>query len=134
MKISAFPTILKRTEVLETRRFEISPLENALFNVTKTSSELSGLLNRFTLTSSQPMSSEELASDDVNQFSMALNAAIDTGPAAGIPLYRQAFFDAAYVAAHSDQLDRIQELRRAINEQVGISELASSCACCFGQC
>ena len=54
---------------------------------------------------------------NTNPLSMALNSVTDAGTAAGVPLYRKAFFDAAFVAMNSDKLYMIEGLRSAIDDQ-----------------
>ena len=54
---------------------------------------------------------------------MALNGAVDAGPTGGVPLYRKAFFDSAFIAANADKLYMVEGLRSAIDDQARTSEL-----------
>lgn len=47
MCADAFPTVLKRTEVVETRYLEISPVEKALKDVEKNATELQSLVRKY---------------------------------------------------------------------------------------
>jgi len=49
---------------------------------------------------------------------MALNAAVDTPPDAGVPVYRDAFFRAEYLARNPETEPQLQKLKTAIDEQV----------------
>ena len=120
--LPAFPTILRRTEILEVQVVEISPLQSALEDVKGKTVELETLERRYRPLAGEGISSANTLQLDTNPLSMALNSAVDTGLAGGIPLYRRAFFDSAFVTANADNLDMIDELRRAIDEQVRTSE------------
>lgn len=118
----AFPTILKRTEVLDVQVIEVSPLESALNDVKAKTAELDSHYRRY-----QPLATEAINGDhgsqmDTNPLSMALNNAVDTGISGGIPLYRRAFFDSSFIAANTDKLDMVEELRLAVDEQVRLSK------------
>lgn len=125
----AFPTILRRTEVIETRVTELSPIENALDDVHSKTSELDVLFKRYlsvsqTLDPSSSGMARGESSDRINTnpLSMALNGAVDTGLAGGIPLYRKAFFDPGFIAANPDKLHLVDGLRSAIDDQVRASK------------
>lgn len=120
--MTAFPTILRRTEVIETQVFEISPLETALEDVNKKTSELNNLQRRYKTLELESVQRKKGEAPDTTPLSMTLNSAVDTGLAGWIPLYRRAFFDPAYVAANSDKIDMIDDLRQAIDEQVKASK------------
>lgn len=53
-------------------------------------------------------------------LAMALNAAVDTPPDAGVPVYRDAFFRAEYLAKNPETEPELQKLKTAIDEQVRI--------------
>lgn len=62
---------------------------------------------------------------DTDPLSMALNSAVDTGLAGGIPLYRRAFFDPDFIARNTDKIDLVEGLRVAIDQQVKTSTQSS---------
>lgn len=117
----AFPTILRRTEVVETRYVELSPIENALADVKSKTLELDSLYKRY-LSVQQSIEEGTAGSINTNPLSMALNAAVDTGASGGIPLYRRAFFDSGFIAANPDKLGLVESMKEAILEQVQTSE------------
>lgn len=117
---------MKRTEVLEIQTLEISPLQSALADVKTKTAELSGLKQRYEYLTSESETINHALLTDTNPLSMALNSAVDTGLAGGIPLYRRAFFDSGFVAANTDKIDLIEELRSGIDEQVRTSKFISA--------
>lgn len=102
---------------------ELSPLENALNDVKTKTEELASLERRYQHLFVEVGDIRDYsASMDTNPLSMALNNAVDTGLAGGIPLYRRAFFESSFIAANTDKFDLVEELRLAIDEQVRTSE------------
>jgi dedicator of cytokinesis protein 3 len=80
----AFPTVLRRSEVVEIRVAEISPIENALNEVETKTKELEELEKRFLV-----LANTERATINSNTLAMALNGAVDAPQNAGVPLYRR---------------------------------------------
>jgi dedicator of cytokinesis protein 3 len=109
--------------VLDVQIHELSPLENALNDVKTKTVELASLERRY---QHFPVEGGDIrdysASLDTNPLSMALNSAVDTGLAGGIPLYRRAFFESSFIGANTDKIDLVEELRIAIDEQIRTSE------------
>lgn len=100
---------------------DISPLENALAEVQSKTLELETLEKRYRQLVSSGTTGRNGLQADTSALSMALNSAVDTGLAGGIPLYRRAFFDSAFVTANADKTDTLNELRIAIDDQVRTS-------------
>jgi dedicator of cytokinesis protein 3 len=81
----AFPTVLRRSEVVEIRVAEISPIENALNDVETKTRELEELEKRYLV-----LANTERATINSNPLSMALNVAVDAPKKeGGVPLYRR---------------------------------------------
>ena len=112
--MDSFPTCLRRSEVSETRVYEVSPSENALLDVEQKTKDLSVVMLRYTtmVKTGQPITT--------NSLSSALNAAVDGTVTDGILLYRQNFFSPDYINGHPDQVEAIQKLRDAIDEYVSL--------------
>lgn len=108
-----FPTVLKRSEVVDVQNVEISPLESALTEVEQKTKELSMLRARYTTLakSGQPVST--------NTLSMALNSAVDYPDTGGVGFYREAFLSPEYIIQNPERADVVHKLREAIDEQVG---------------
>lgn len=112
---SKFPTILPRSEVVELQVVEISPIENAVADVTKKVNELKQIEQRF-VTVAKTASDD--ASVNTNVLSMALNSAIDAPVNQGIPMYRREFLTPDYVRSRPEAAKIVSELRDAIDELV----------------
>ncbi|KAF7315306.1 hypothetical protein MIND_00045100 [Mycena indigotica] len=108
----AFPTVLRRSEVIGLEIIEISPVENALSEVELKTKELAALNLKYQALAktAQPVSTNALA--------MSLNGAVDTPINTGLSAYRQTFFDPEYVARHPERGELVEKLKSAIDEQV----------------
>ncbi|CDZ98211.1 Signaling protein DOCK180 [Phaffia rhodozyma] len=105
----SFPTILRRSEVKECRRVEISPIQNALDDVHGKTKELTELEARYTTMI------ETMEETNTSPLSMALNGAVDAPINGGIPAWRAAFFSEVYAAQHPEEIEAIEELRTSID-------------------
>lgn len=107
-----FPTVLRRSEVVNIEVVEISPLESVLQEVQEKTKELALLHLKYqTLAkTTQDVSTNALA--------MCLNSAVDAPQNAGIPFYRQIFFNPDYVVQFPERAELVEKLRTAIDEQV----------------
>ncbi|KAL4253449.1 DOCK family protein [Abortiporus biennis] len=120
----AFPTILRRSEVLEISIIEISPIESALQDVQQKTRELAGLNLKYSALSktAQMVSTTPL--------SMSLNTAVDAPNNTGVPYYRQVFLSGDYVRRYPERAELVEKLRTAIDDQVRMIE---SCLRLHGQ-
>ncbi|KZT56696.1 hypothetical protein CALCODRAFT_483819 [Calocera cornea HHB12733] len=111
---AAFPTVLRRSEIVDFNVEEMSPIENALNDVLAKTKELANLEVRFTnmARTDEPVSTNEL--------SMSLNSAVDSPVNGGVALYRQAFLGTDYLPLHPENAALVQRLRDAIDEQVRV--------------
>lgn len=121
--VAAFPTILKRSEIVEITSVEVSPIERALEEVRSRNTDLDLLYRRYISAQQETMTKDGTAFSRLNTtpLSMALNEAVDAGPSGGVALYKRAFFDPKYIAAHPDTLHHVEGLRSSIDEQVRTS-------------
>ncbi|KAF6760011.1 cytoplasmic protein [Ephemerocybe angulata] len=103
----AFPTVLRRSEVVRSEIHELSPLENALQEVESKTKELTTLHAKYNALAktTQVVSTNALA--------MSLNSA-------GIGSYRQVFFNPEYIERYPDRAESVDKLRSAIDEQVRV--------------
>ncbi|GAA6011108.1 hypothetical protein JCM11491_006730, partial [Sporobolomyces phaffii] len=112
----SFPTILRRSEVVEIRLIEISPVENALQDVDATRRELEDLERRYAALSENEADPRAI---DSNALAMALNDAVDPPSDRGIPHYRRVFLDPEFVATlPTAQLPMIRQVEAAIDDFV----------------
>jgi len=108
----SFPTVLRRSEIVEVQVVEVSPIENALSDVEARTAELHLLEMKYsTLAQTE-------TSINTNQLASALNNVVDTPEDGGIRLYRQAFLGQDYLALNPDQAEVVPRLRLAIEDQV----------------
>lgn len=103
----------------------MSPIEQAINDTQSKTTELESLYRRY-LFSSQEAGRRDAANLTTNPLSMQLNACVDTGQNAGVPLYRRAFFDADFIAANPERLQFLQRLRNLIDEHVRTSKCSPS--------
>jgi dedicator of cytokinesis protein 3 len=107
-----FPTVLRRSEVVNMDVAEISPLENALQEVEEKTKELAGLHQKF---QALAKTTQDVST---NALAMCLNSAVDAPLNTGIASYRQIFFSPDYIARNPERAEMVEKLRSAIDEQV----------------
>ncbi|KAF8972959.1 cytoplasmic protein [Flammula alnicola] len=110
----AFPTVLRRSEVVNLDLVEISPLENALQEIEEKTKELAGLHLKY---QALAKTTQDVST---NALAMSLNSAVDAPLNTGIGSYRQIFFSPDYVARNPERAEMVEKLRAAIDEQVRI--------------
>ncbi|KAF8894918.1 cytoplasmic protein [Gymnopilus junonius] len=110
----AFPTVLRRSEVVNVEVVEISPLENALQEVEDKTKELAALYMKY-----QALA-KTMQNVSTNALAMSLNSAVDAPLNTGIGSYRQIFFNPDYIARNPERAEMVEKLRLAIDEQVRI--------------
>ena len=108
----AFPTVLRRSEVVGIAIEEISPVQTALQEVVQRTRELEALNIRYSALAKtgQIVSTTALA--------MSLNTAVDAPIDSGVASFRQSFLTGAYAARFPDREEQIEKLRAAIDDQV----------------
>lgn len=107
-----FPTVLRRSEVVDTASIEISPLENAFNEVEQRTRQIATLGRKY---SSMAKTGQAVST---NTLSMSLNAVVDAPIEEGVPYYRDTFLTPDYLDQHPERVEFIQKLREAIDEQV----------------
>ncbi|KAK7057298.1 C2 domain in Dock180 and Zizimin proteins-domain-containing protein [Favolaschia claudopus] len=112
----AFPTVLRRSEVIGAEIVEISPVENALSEVESKTKELAALNLKY-----QALA-KTAQSVSTNALAMCLNSAVDAPMNTGIAAYRQSFFDPEYIARNPERAEAVEKLKAAIDEQVVVIE------------
>ncbi|THH28531.1 hypothetical protein EUX98_g5658 [Antrodiella citrinella] len=120
----SFPTVLRRSEILEVAIMEVSPIETALQEVEQRTRELAGLNLRYSALAKTGQSVP------TTPLSMSLNAAVDAPANTGISLYRQTFLTSEYVVRFPDRAEQVEKLRNAVDDQVRIID---SCLRLHGQ-
>lgn len=107
-----FPTVLRRSEVIDIQAVELSPVDSALLDVEEQTKDLSQLHVKFEVLSKMD------SVTSTNDLAMALNEIVDAPPENGLDLYRSTFFTQEYVHSHPAQEDGVVKLRQAIDDLV----------------
>jgi dedicator of cytokinesis protein 3 len=108
----AFPTVLRRSEVVAMEVLEISPIENALHEVEQKTKELASLNLKYAALA------KTTQAVSTNALSMSLNGAVDAPVEGGISSYRQTFLNVDYVTRYPERTELVEKLRKAIDDQV----------------
>ncbi|KAI3615340.1 cytoplasmic protein [Moniliophthora roreri] len=109
-----FPTVLRRSQVVGVQVVEISPVENALYEVEQKMKELAALELKY---QSLAKTSQDVST---NALAMALNSVVDAPLNTGIAAYRQQFFAPEYTDRNPDRTEMVEKLRSAVDDQVRI--------------
>lgn len=107
----AFPTVLRRSEIVAVEVMEISPIERVLNDVEQRTKELEGLHTRY----SAAIKTGQLVS--TNPLTMALNTAVDAPQESGVPSFRH-FLTNEYILRNPDKIQTIERLRIAVDDHV----------------
>lgn len=110
-----FPTVLRRSEVIDVEIEVLSPVESALVDVEEKTKELSQMHLKFDILSKID------AVSSTNALTMALNEIVDAPPGTGIALYRDDFLDTDYVQRMPSQEDNVHRLRSAVDQLVRLA-------------
>ncbi|THH08148.1 hypothetical protein EW145_g2899 [Phellinidium pouzarii] len=112
-----FPTVLKRSEVVDIQTIDISPIESAMNDVVQKTKELAALKARY----STLAKTGQIVS--TNALSMTLNSAVDAPASSGVSLYREAFLSPEYLVQNPERVDLVQKLRDAIDDQARVIDI-----------
>lgn len=110
-----FPTVLRRSEIVDVQVVRSSPIENAIADVEARTRELQMLEMKYSTLSQ----TETLI--PTNPLDAALNNVVDMPADGGVIMYRQAFLGSDYLVEHPDQVDAMHKLSLAIEDQVSQS-------------
>lgn len=109
----AFPTVLRRSEIIAVEVVEISPIERVLNDVEQRTKELVGLYSKY----SNAVKTGQAVS--TNPLTMALNTAVDAPQENGVPSFRH-FLSNEYIMRNPDKIQVIERLRVAIDDHVRV--------------
>ncbi|KAI0940660.1 hypothetical protein AcW1_003797 [Taiwanofungus camphoratus] len=119
-----FPTVLRRSEVIDVQVLDISPVQTAIQEVQQKTRELAGLNLKF---SALAKTSQSVPT---NALAMNLNSAVDPPLNSGIEAFKQAYLTEDYLLRYPERAEEVDKLRKAIDEQVRIID---SCLRLHGQ-
>ena len=115
----AFPTVLRRSEVVVVSVDEISPVELALQEVQQRTRELEALNIRYAALAKTGQNVP------TNPLAMTLNAVVDTPIDTGVASFRESFLTGDYASRFPDRVEQVEKLRAAIDDQVRSKHRAS---------
>ncbi|XP_072413688.1 dedicator of cytokinesis protein 1 isoform X1 [Chiloscyllium punctatum] len=102
------PGILRWFEVKSVSMVEISPLENAIETMQLTNEKISNMVQQHMNDPSLP----------INPLSMLLNGIVDPAVMGGFANYEKAFFTEKYMQEHTEDLEKIENLKDLIAWQI----------------
>ena len=108
----AFPTVLRRSEIVAVEVVELSPLEAAINEVELKTKELAALNMKYQALAK----TSQLVS--TNALAMSLNSVVDPPLNTGIASYRELFFRLDYTARYPERAELVDKLHTAIDDQV----------------
>lgn len=114
MTEETFPTVLRRSEVIDVQVLDISPVQTAIQEVQQKTRELAGLNLKF---SALAKTSQSVPT---NALAMNLNSAVDPPLNSGIEAFKQAYLTEDYLLGYPERAEEVDKLRKAIDEQVSM--------------
>ncbi|CAG8552369.1 31262_t:CDS:2 [Gigaspora margarita] len=112
-----FPTVLRRSEVVQVTVIEVSPIENAVAAMKAKNRELITLEAKY---NAYLTSVKVVDKINTNPLSMSLNGAVDAPVNGGVPMYKKAFFSSDFLESNPDKEPFVNSLKEAVEEQVFI--------------
>ncbi|CEP18425.1 hypothetical protein [Parasitella parasitica] len=115
-----FPTIVRRSKIINSQSSIISPIENAVTAMENKNKELESLEKKYAayLSKNGRRMSSLIQPVNINPFSMSLNGAVDAPVNGGVPLYKKAFLSKDYWEKNPDMRQWVYRLQNAIHDQV----------------
>ncbi|KAH7923945.1 hypothetical protein BV22DRAFT_1035772 [Leucogyrophana mollusca] len=110
----AFPTVIRRSDIIDGKTVEISPVEIALNEIEQKTRELAALHLRYSALA------KTAQAFSTNALSMSLNGAVDAPIDGGIAAYRDIFFDPDYLVKFPGRAELVERLGNAMGEQARV--------------
>ena len=108
----AFPTIHRRSEIIQKLEVMVSPIDNALNSILEKNKELQQIVFKH----------ENGTKENISPFTMILKGVIDAAVNGGVNIYRDAFFSPEYLNENSDKKLTVIKLKESLVEQLDILE------------
>ncbi|OBZ66616.1 Dedicator of cytokinesis protein 3 [Grifola frondosa] len=117
----AFPTVLRRSEIIDAQIIQISPVETALHEVQQRTRELAGLNLKYLALA------KTAQNVSTNALAMSLNAAVDAPLNSGVGAFRQVFLSDDYVLRHPERAEQVRIIHSCLrlHEQLCPPEMLS---------
>jgi dedicator of cytokinesis protein 3 len=121
----SFPSVLRRSEIVEIRITEISPIETALLDLATQSSVLVELEHRYRALGKTVTTEDERTRIRTGDLSMLLNSLVDAPENTGTIRYK-AFLTTSYRLQNPEVAPLVEKLAVAMDDMVSLS---FACAC-----
>lgn len=121
----SFPSVLRRSEIVEIRITEISPIETALLDLATQSSVLVELEHRYRALGKTVTTEDERTRIRTGDLSMLLNSLVDAPENTGTIRYK-AFLTTSYRLQNPEVAPLVEKLAVAMDDMVS---LTFACAC-----
>jgi dedicator of cytokinesis protein 3 len=121
----SFPSVLRRSEIVEIRITEISPIETALLDLATQSSVLVELEHRYRALGKTVTTEDERTRIRTGDLSMLLNSLIDAPENTGTIRYK-AFLTTSYRLQNPEVAPLVEKLAVAMDDMVSLN---FACAC-----
>ena len=121
----SFPSVLRRSEIVEIRITEISPIETALLDLATQSSVLVELEHRYRALGKTVTTEDERTRIRTGDLSMLLNSLVDAPENTGTIRYK-AFLTTSYRLQNPEVAPLVEKLAVAMDDMVS---LIFACAC-----
>ncbi|EFC46922.1 Ded_cyto domain-containing protein [Naegleria gruberi] len=108
----AFPTIVRRKNIISRKQAVLNPIENAIKNIEDKNVDLNELVLNH-MVDTKP---------DTKQLSMSLNGTIDAAVHGGINKYIDAFFVPDWIQENPQEIHNVKRLQRALAVQLEVLE------------
>ncbi|KAG8846100.1 hypothetical protein FRB96_002079 [Tulasnella sp. 330] len=110
----SFPTVLRRSEIIDVQIVQTSPIDNAIQSVETRTRELQMLEMKYSTLA------QTGTAIPTNPLAAALNNVVDMPEDGGIVMFRQVFLDQKYLAEHPEEVDAMHRLNMAIEDHVRV--------------
>ncbi|KAG8997177.1 hypothetical protein FRB93_000463 [Tulasnella sp. JGI-2019a] len=110
----SFPTVLRRSEIIDVQIAQTSPIDNAIQSVETRTRELQMLEMKYSTLA------QTGTAVSTNPLAAALNNVVDMPEDGGIVMFRQVFLDQQYLAEHPEEVDAMHRLNIAIEDHVRV--------------
>ena len=121
----SFPSVLRRSEIVEIRITEISPIETALLDLATQSSVLVELEHRYRALGKTVTTEDERTRIRTGDLSMLLNSLVDAPENTGTIRYK-AFLTTSYRLQNPEVAPLVEKLAVAMDDMVSLN---FACAC-----
>eukprot|EP00736_Rhodelphis_marinus_P004252 Rmarinus@m.2576 len=110
----SFPTIRRRSLIVDVHEHTLSPVENAIVNLEQKNEESRNLINTFSVHSDRQ--------GDCGPLTMLLNGVVDAAVNGGVGKYQDAFLNASFARSDPANPQHAHTLRMCLKEQLQIIE------------